>query len=128
MGKKIVGKACTSCGTMLKYGDYQRDGSHSDGLKSRCKPCCTAAQRSRRAKLREARAAEELRAQLLGEGEFASREDAVKFIHDIAPIMVPEEAVEVVWAVIPDWLKDALAPYAYDDIGSKIRRHVDVPA
>jgi hypothetical protein len=112
---------------MLKYGDYQRDGSHSDGLKSRCKPCCTAAQRSRRAKLREARAAADT-ALLLGDGAFASPEDAVKFIHDIAPIMVPEEAVEVVWAVIPDWLKHTLAFYDLHDIGSQIRRHVDIPA
>jgi hypothetical protein len=112
---------------MLKYGDYQRDGSHSDGLKSRCKPCCTAAQRTRRAKLREARAAADTRA-LLGVGEFSSPEDAVKFIHDIAPIMVPEGAVEVVWAVIPDWLKHTLAFYDLGDIGSQIRRHVDIPA
>jgi hypothetical protein len=29
---------------------------------------------------------------------------------------------------MPDWLKDVLAPDAQDDIGSKIRRHVDIPA
>jgi hypothetical protein len=63
----------------------------------------------------------------LGVGEFASPEDAVKFIHDIAPLMVPEAAVEVVCVVMPDWLREALAFYDLDDIGSKIRRHVDIP-
>jgi hypothetical protein len=104
---------------MLKYGDYQRDGSHSDGLKSRCKPCCTAAQRERRAKLKEAKAVAEL-ARLLGGGAPA--------IPAIPPLMVPEGALALGWAVMPDWLKDVLAPDAQDDIGSKIRRHVDIPA
>jgi hypothetical protein len=42
------GKVCTWCGSWHKFGDFQRDHTHPDGLKSHCRDCRTGAQKLRR--------------------------------------------------------------------------------